>query len=575
MKNRTRVIMALVLFGFLGVALRLVVVQGVGRGSYAQLSLKEHQRILLVHGERGVVLDRNGDVLASNRSLPGLVCDPTVLKKHSSVSRVARELSGPLGISPAHLSLILNKKSRFVWIRHDLFPQTVSEIKELRIPGLYVMNEERRFYPGGEAFHTLIGTTGRDNSGLSGIERRFDRELSGHTGGRVIEVSARGRSYFFRDLVAPEKLSGNVIRLTVDGELQKYAQLALDEEVDKVQAEGGVVLVMDPKTGAILAMASNNKGMQAQINPAVSMVYEPGSIFKLVTASAALNEKAVTLGEQFDGHDGIFYIPGGVLHDDEPQKSLNLAGILAKSSNIGISQVGLRLGPSRFYRYIRLFGFGARTGIAYPGESSGILHPLSRWSHRSIYSISMGQEIGVTPIQLVTAVSAIANGGKLMQPYLVSSIASPAGETIWKGKPRMVREVISRKTSRTLLGLMENVVSPGGTGVNAAISGYDVAGKTGTAQVYDPLKRAYTRKRTIDSFVGVLPVQDPSLVILVIVAKPKSLSWGGTVAAPLFRKIAQMALVHFRIPSPPPSASPVESYPVRIIAEAKKIKEGD
>ena len=149
MKNRTRVIMALVLFGFLGVALRLVVVQGVGRGSYAQLSLKEHQRILLVHGERGVVLDRNGDVLASNRSLPGLVCDPTVLKKHSSVSRVARELSGPLGISPAHLSLILNKKSRFVWIRHDLFPQTVSEIKELRIPGLYVMNEERRFYPGG------------------------------------------------------------------------------------------------------------------------------------------------------------------------------------------------------------------------------------------------------------------------------------------------------------------------------------------------------------------------------------------------------------------------------------------
>ncbi len=574
MKSRTTIIIAFVLLGFLAVTMRLVDVQGLGRGNYAELSLKEHQRILIIHGERGVILDRNGDILASNRSFPGLVCDPKVLRKFASVSRVARQLSPVLNIPPGQLMAMFKKESRFVWIRHGLSPEQASSVRALHLSGLYIMNEERRFYPGGDAFHSLIGTTGSDNSGLSGIERKYDRALSGHTGGRVIEVSARGRSYFFKDLVSPDTLSGNIVHLTIDGELQKYAQLSLDEEVNAVQAEGGVVLVMDPRTGAILAMASNNSGMKSGLNPAVSMVYEPGSIFKLVTASAALNEKVVSLDEQFDGHDGVFHIPGGVLHDDEPQRSLNLAGILAKSSNIGISQVGLRLGPPKFYRYIRSFGFGGHTNIEYPGESSGILHALPRWSHRSIYSISMGQEIGVTPIQLVTAVSAIANKGRLMKPYLVRSIEFPSGEYLWKGKPKMIREVISPATSRTVLALMKNVVSPGGTGVNAAIGGYDVAGKTGTAQVYDPEKRAYTRKRTIDSFVGVLPAQDPSLVVLAIIIKPKSLSWGGTVAAPLFRKVAEMALVHFRIPSSP-SVHPLDSYPVRIAAEAKRVREGE
>ena len=549
MKLRTKIVVLTVMLGFLGVSLRLMDIQFLDRSRYQTASLREHQRFLQIHGERGAILDRQNNLLVSNHEITSLVADPILFRSRLSPRNVAARLSPLLGISRFRLEHLLEKRSHFVWIRHGLTLRQTGWIRAHSIPGLFLMEEEKRFYPGGNSSHSVLGSTGTDNSGVSGLEKRYDAFLSGRRGGRILEVSARGRSYFSRDQVSLNGLRGDTVYTTIDGRIQRYAQNTLDEQVKAFDAEGGVVLVMDPRSGAILAMATNNRSMGKGVNPATSMVYEPGSVFKLVTASAALNEHRVTPEDRFDGHDGVFRIPGGTLHDDEPSQSLTLAQILAKSSNIGISQVALRLGPSLFYKYIQSFGFGQKTGLDFPGESAGIVHPPSIWSHRSIYSLAMGQEVGVTPIQIVTAVSAIANGGHLMQPYLVRKITDAEGHTIFRRKPRLVRRVITAETSRTLLDLMRNVVAPGGTGVKATIDGYDIAGKTGTAQVYDPSKHAYTRKQTIDSFVGVLPADHPSLVILAVVVKPRKISWGGTVAAPLFRKVAEMALVRFRIPS--------------------------
>ncbi|KGA94411.1 Cell division protein FtsI [Leptospirillum ferriphilum] len=549
MKTRTQIVVLCVMVGFLAVSLRLMNIQFLNRSLYQTASLKEHQRFLQIHGERGTILDRQDHFLVSNQEVPSLVADPILFRTRLSPKNVSARLSPILKVSRAKLEHLLRKHSHFVWIRHGLTKGQAEWIRSHPFPGLFLTAEEKRFYPEGLSSHSVLGSTGTDNSGVSGLEKRYDGFLSGRRGGRILEVSARGRSYFSRDQVSPKGLQGDTVYTTLDGRIQRYAQNTLDEQVSAFDAEGGVVLVMDPWSGAILAMATNNRRMGGGVNPATSMVYEPGSVFKLVTASAALNEHRVTTEERFDGHNGVFYIPGGALHDDEPSQSLTLAQILAKSSNIGISQVALRVGPSLFYKYIQSFGFGQKTGLDFPGESAGIVHPPSRWSHRSIYSLAMGQEVGVTPLQIVTAVSAIANGGHLMQPYLVRKITDAEGHTIFRRKPRLVRRVITAETSRTLLDLMRNVVAPGGTGVKATIDGYDIAGKTGTAQVYDPSKHAYTRKQTIDSFVGVLPADHPSLVILAVVVKPRKISWGGTVAAPLFRKVAEMALVRFRIPS--------------------------
>lgn len=569
MKVRTTWVVVGVLLGFLVVAGRLFDVQVVGQSRYRKASLQEHQRFVRVRGERGGFLDREGKVLASNRTVPSLVADPELFRSRAGSRRAISRLSAVLGIPRQSLARMLRKEGHFAWIRHGLSPAQASYVRTHPAQGLFVVEEEKRFYPQGGAFHAVLGTTGLDNSGVSGLEKGYDRFLSGHQGARILEVSARGRSYFSVDQRPSETLSGDTVFTTIDGRLQSYAQDALDRQVSSFEAEGGVVIVMDPWTGALLAMATNRTGKSFQMNPAVSMVYEPGSIFKLITASAALNERKVTTEDTFDGHNGAFRIPGGYLHDDEPAKTLTLAQILAKSSNIGISQVGLRLGPDLFYRYIRAYGFGRKTGIDFPGESAGILHPTDRWSRRSIYSMSMGQEIGVTPIQIAAAVSAIANGGTLMRPYLVSKVVDRTGRVIYRRSPVTVRRVVTRETCRTLLGLMKNVVAPGGTGAHAVIQGYDVAGKTGTAQVYDPSKHAYTRLRTIDSFVGVFPVTHPSFVILAVIVKPRHLSWGGTVAAPLFRRVAEMALVHFRIPADETLSPPDPAMGGRVMADAR------
>ena len=560
MKSRTTVAVACVLIGFAIVVGRLFTLQVLDYPLYQKLSLSERERLSPIEGARGMILSADGKHLADNQIVISLAADPEQVRKSGNVRLLADRLAPILGESPGHLRQLLNLHRRFVWLAHDISTRKHHLIGS-RIRGLYFLPEKRRIYPYGSIFRSVVGFVRPDGSALYGIEKGYDKVLSGHRGQMIREVSARGRSYFQVQTESLDRLSGDTVQTTLISGLQSYAQDALDEEVDATKAQGGIVLVMDPRSGAILAMASRGEGRWAGTSPGVSIVYEPGSIFKLVTASAALNEHRVRPDETFFCYNGSMRIPGGVLHDAEPLGDLTLGGILAHSSNIGISQVALRLGPSTFERYIRAFGFGKRTGVDFPGESRGFFRSSRQWSKRSIYTIAMGQEIGVTPIQLATAVSAIANGGMLMRPYIVSRVLSPDGKIVEQHRPVPVRRVISPETSRTLLSLLTGVVSHGGTGESAAITGFDVAGKTGTAEVYDSVLHRYSRTRTVDSFVGILPASHPTLVVLAVVIQPQGISWGGTVAAPLFRKVAEMALVHFRIPAE-------ESVPAPALARA-------
>lgn len=548
MKTRTTIAVACVLIGFAIVVARLFTLQVLDYPLYQRLSLTERQRLSPLEGARGMILSADGKPLADNRIVTSLAADPEQIRKTGGSRLLASRLAPILGMPYTTIERRLRRRGRFVWLAHDISPGKRRLIGS-RVRGLYFLPEKRRIYPYGTIFRQVVGGIRSDGTPTSGLEKGYNTLLRGHRGELVREVSARGRSYFQMESESLDRLSGDTLQTTLISNLQSYAQDALDEEVAETKAQGGIVLVMDPRTGAILALASRGEGRWAGASPGVSIVYEPGSIFKLVTASAALNEHRVNGEETFFCYNGSMHIPGGTLHDAEPMGSLTLGGILAHSSNIGIAQVALRLGPETFERYIRAFGFGQKTGIDFPGESRGFFRPSRSWSRRSIYTIAMGQEIGVTPIQLATAVSAIANGGVLMRPYIVSKVIDPSGKVIERHAPVKVRRVIAPETSRTLLSLLTGVVSPTGTGASAAITGFDIAGKTGTAEVYDPQRHAYSRTRTVDSFVGVLPVSHPSLVVLVVVIQPKGISWGGTVAAPLFRKVAEMALVHFRIPA--------------------------
>lgn len=548
MKKRTTFAVVCVLLGFVIVIGRLVDLQILNYPLYQKLSLRERQRLAPVDGSRGVILSAEGHPLADNRTLLSLAADPMQVRKGRSVYLLAEHLSPVLGIGTPLLRRELSVRGHFVWLKHGV---SLAEERTVgrRVQGLYFLQENTRYYPYGSLFRPVIGSVSRDGMAISGLEKRYDRFLKGKRGRIVREISARGRSYFQTESGNPDSLAGKNLETTLIASLQQYAQDALDEEVNAVDAKGGIVLVMDPRSGAVLALASRLSGRWAGVNPGVSLVYEPGSIFKLITASAALNEGRVSLADTFFCYNGAMPIPGGVLHDAEPNGTLTLGGILEHSSNIGISQVAMRLGPVRFENYIRRFGFGATTGIDLPGESRGFFRSSDRWSKRSLYTIAMGQEVGVTPIQLVTAVSAIANGGEIMRPYIVSRVRDANGAVVLERHPRVVRRVISRETAKTLRSLLTSVVSPSGTGAGAAIAGFDIAGKTGTAEVYNPERHAYSRTETVDSFVGILPEDHPALVVLVVVMQPRGVSWGGTVAAPLFKKVAEMALVHFRIPS--------------------------
>lgn len=552
--RRRRVIVAAVLMGlgFFIIMGRLFHLQILRAEEFTQLADRQHQKTLAVEAGRGAIYDRSGKILAINMDVPSVFGAP---KYVSDPRATAARLNRVLKTDVRQLESKLKSERDFVWLARRLEPERAEGLQGLSLDGIGVIPEGRRFYPKGTMLSHVLGFANIDNQGQEGLERRYDAQLRGERGRLVVERDAFGGSVFPKELnyVAPSP--GNDLVLTIDEVIQYVAEQEIEEVVARTRAASGIAIVVEPKTGAILALAvrptfdPNAPKGDANLwrNRAIGDSYEPGSTFKLVAAAAALEEKLATPDELIFGEDGQFVVENTVVHDHDKNGWMTFAQIIQKSSNVGMIKVAQRLGPDKLARYINAFGFGQKTDVDLGGEQRGLTKEPQAWGRRTLASIAMGQEIGVTPLQLMMAVSAIANGGALMRPFVVSEVRTPAGKTVARFEPVVRRRPISVETARVMTDILRGVVLPGGTGTLAAVPGYDVAGKTGTAQKADPLTGGYSATRTVSSFAGFLPADDPKLCILVMVDEPRTVHWGGTVAAPVFQRIAAQAVRHLGI----------------------------
>lgn len=502
---------------------------------------------------RGLIMDRNGNKLATNIKVNSIYADPHMI---DSTEQAAKDLSLILGVNKKELYEKLNKNTSFVWIKRKVDYETSQKIRELQIKGLGFIEENKRLYPDGQTASHVLGFTGMDYHGLQGIEKSLDEELQGEAGDMLAEYGAKGRKIPGSTSRYKEPVPGNNIVLTLDKHIQYFVERELNSIVKTYNPKLAVALVMDPKTGEILAMGNQptfnpNRWNDSpeeiwDNNPAIWYNYEPGSIFKIITAAAALEEGSANL-------ESKFFDPGYVDVDGQKIKSWKQGGhgsqtfleIMLNSCNPGFVKVGLTLGRERFYKYIEGFGFGNVTGVKLPGEAGGILIPESQATDLNIATQAIGQSIAVTPLQLIKAVSAVANGGKLMKPQLVKKIVTSGGEIIHEYQPKVERQVISAKTSQEMRSILEKVVTDG-TGKQAYLDGYRVAGKTGTAEVAGD--SGYVNGQYISSFVGFAPANNPRVTILIMIAEPKGdIYHGGLVAAPSFKAIASDTLRYLRI----------------------------
>jgi cell division protein FtsI (penicillin-binding protein 3) len=448
----------------------------------------------------------------------------------------------------------------FCWVARKADDETIERIKSLNLQGIHFQKEPKRFYPARDLAAQVVGTVGMEDAGQSGIEHEFDDELRGRAGKMFISVDAR-RQWFSDVEKQPE--AGENLALTIDKNIQYIAEKELDQAIHDTQAIAGTVIVENPHTGEILALANRptfNPNLRKQITPAgltnraVSYVYEPGSTFKLVTISAALEEKLTNPDEVFDCQMGSIVYNGMRIRDSKPHGLLPVWGVLAESSDVGAIKIALRLGEDRFYKYIRAYGFGQQTGIELPGETRGLTKPVSRWSKVSIAAISMGQEIGISPLQLTGLVSTFANDGVWAAPRIVTGKVEPQGtpQTV-AFHPGASRRVISSYTAAEMRSMMQKVVLEG-TGRKAILEGYTSAGKTGTAQKVDPATGAYSKTKYVGSFAGFAPVNNPQIVVAVILDSAVGLHQGGQISAPVFRRVAQQVLEYLHTPHDLPLA---------------------
>lgn len=545
------------MLGFVVVLVRLFTLQVLQAAELTERADRQHRMTVTVEGGRGGIYDRQGKVLAMNMDVPSVYGIPASLDNPAGV---ARDLARVLNVRADQIERKLRGEQKFVWIARKVDPEQGRSLERLSLEGIGTRMEGRRFYPKGALLAHVLGFAGMDGVGLEGVERRYDAYLRGETQKVVLQRDALGRTVFPKGLNDQGPAPGHSLTLTIDEVIQYIAEKELDEAVASAKARGGVVLVMDPRSGAILAMAVSPRfdpnsmaGLTADRwrNRALTDAYEPGSTMKVITAAAALEERVMTPGTLIHGENGQFSAAGRNIHDHEKMGWMTFAQMVQKSSNIGAAKAGMALGEERLYRYLKAFGFGERSEIDLPGEATGLVREPRSWGRQSLASISFGQEIGVTPLQLLTAVAAIGNGGWLMRPYVVSEIRNGSGEVVAQVGPQVRRRPVSAETAQVLSGILEGVVTHG-TGGKAAVPGFRVAGKTGTAQKIDPQTGRYSPTLFVASFVGYLPAEDPRLAILVVVDEPHTEQWGGTIAAPVFRKVAEQALPYLGVSSKSP-----------------------
>jgi cell division protein FtsI (penicillin-binding protein 3) len=580
LRARVLVLAALLGVAFAGVTARLAWLMIVRHADFAAMAERQYSRTVTLPGPRGPIVDRHGAPLATTSPAESLFAQPRGV---GDPVRVAARLAPILKMSESELHTALVSPRSFVWLKRRLAPAVAEEVRALREPGLGLVAEPLRLYPNRELAAQVLGFEGAEG-GLEGVERAWDEELAGRSGKAVVGRDALGREVQTQEVLqAPAP--GHGVMLTIDTNIQYAAEREIDAAYRRTGAKAAMAVVLDPGTGEVLADAirptfNPNTFMEAPReawrNRAITDPFEPGSTFKIIMAAAALEEGVVHPDDRIFAENGAFTIAKTTIHEWKRGGWgwLTFTEVLENSSNVGSMKVGLSLGAERYYRYMTAFGFGRETGIGLGGESRGLLRPPARWSALSLPTMSIGQEISVTALQMVTAFAAVANGGTLMQPHVVRAVFDADGRELRRFEPTAVRQVISPQTARTLTRMMVKVVEEG-TGHNAAIPGYEVAGKTGTAQKLDPATRRYSRAPGVLSFVGFAPADAPRFVMLVMLDEPKTEKWGSEAAAPIFAAIGREILRYLDVP--PRDATPVQivtgpdastALPVRLVSAA-------
>jgi cell division protein FtsI (penicillin-binding protein 3) len=578
-RPRTSIVVIVLVVWMLVIGARLVYLQV---GQYELLSTRarrQQQHTVETSAPRGLILDRAGRELARSLDVDSFFIVPTeVTDAHDAATRLAPVLKLNAAELEARLHDAQTAKRKFMWLARQLDAEQAAQMHALQIAGVHAQSETKRYYPNGALAAHVLGFVGMDDEGMAGIERIQDAALKGDGGETHLDNDGLRRAYDSREQAAQV---GHSVVLTIDQNVQYQAEQALAAAVEQAHAKSGTAIVLDPHTGEILALANaptfdpnevrkakpqqDERGgapQDVKRNPALENTYEPGSTFKIVAFSAALEEKLARPDELIDCQMGSITLFKRVIHDSHPHGVLTVSDALAVSSNIAAIKLGMRVGPARLYDYIRRYGFGAKTGVELPSETRGILRPLKAWQPTSMGSIPMGQEVGVTAVQMAAAFGTIANDGVRFQPHLIKEVRDVNGTSVAQTLPESHR-VISAQTAQTLKPMLESVTVKG-TAKRAQLDGYTAAGKTGTAQKIDPRTHTYSPSKYVASFIGFAPVENPAVVIAVVIDEPMGAHYGGDVAAPVFRQIAENVLPYLNVE---PDTEPEQTAPRRQIAQ--------
>jgi cell division protein FtsI (penicillin-binding protein 3) len=530
-------------------AYQLQVIQGDKLDGIARSSYKDK---ITLPPERGVIYDRGGRELAVSVEVCSIYAHPSLVKDKNLT---AIKLAQKLDVRSSSMLALLKKDRSFVWIKRRISPEKGDQIKSLGLKGIGLAPETRRYYPGREIASNLLGFAGADNQGLEGLEKKYDEILKGPQHTLVQMSDALGRSFYISQPEDNERNVHNLV-LTVDMDIQYKAQKALEAAVEKFQGNNGQCLIMNPDTGEILAMAvtpSFNPNSFGNYQPyqwrnrIITDCYEPGSIIKTFLIASALEENLISSNTYFYCEKGSFRIANRTIHDTKKYENLTVADILVLSSNIGAVKIGQILGYDKFYEYLNRFGFGSRTGVELIGERQGYVRPVKEAKEIDQANSYFGQGMSATSLQLATAMAAVANGGRIMRPYVVKTVTDQHGKAIENTRPTMVRRVISPETASLTTKIMEGVVSDRGTAPLAAIPGFSVVGKTGTSQKVDSETKTYSKKDYVAIFAGFVPKDNPKLVMVVMIDEPKGQVYGGLVSAPVFREVGSWVLNNLQI----------------------------
>lgn len=536
---------------FFIIAYQLVQLTWIRQPALSKVAEKQHHLTVVIPPLRGAILDRKGRELATNLKLPSVYVVPRVLDEENR-KRLAGPLADALHLKKDYVLDRLSRDKSFVWLKRKVSSDEAAKVKALGHPAVGMVEEYRRFYPQGDLLSQVLGFANIDNQGIEGIELSLNKDLQGREGRRFTRRDALGREIRAFDAKTIPAQNGNRVVLTVDQYLQYLTERSLEAAYKQWKAKGAMAIIMNPKTGEILAMANRpgfdpneyeKSNSESRRNRAITDMYEPGSVFKIVASSGVLNENLATVDKIFFCENGRYRYGSRTLRDVHGYGNLTLAEVIVKSSNIGTVKMAALMKPDVFQRYIQNYGFGKAAGIDIHGEAPGYTRPPSQWSNISPYNIPMGHEIMVTALQMVRAFGAVANGGELMKPYIVSRVEDPHGVVLRENKPVTVKRVISPEVASQMREILVRVVNEG-TGKAARIEGIAVGGKTGTAQKVLPGGRGYSHDSFISSFIGFAPAEDAQLVMAVVLDDPRGKYYGGTVAGPVFKDVVEAGLLY-------------------------------